>query len=129
MSSPAQLLRQPRLLPGRLAAGAVLMRANIVPFERPDRLARAALALLPWGASIPGMVAAAAARYPRAVAILDEDGPLSYDQLWSQSRALAEDYGEGACRRARRCGSSPATIEVSCLPWSRPRRAALTSCC
>jgi fatty-acyl-CoA synthase len=78
------------LLPGRLAAGAVLMRANIVPFERPDRLFRAVHALLPWGVSIPGTVAAAAARYPNAVAIVDEDGPMRYEQLWSQSRALAE---------------------------------------
>ncbi len=44
----------------RLAAAAIVARANLTPFERPDRLPKAMLAMRPWGTTLAGVVAAAA---------------------------------------------------------------------
>src|SRR3954451_2113442 len=73
----------------RLTAGAILARANLRPFERPDRLASAALAMAPWGTNLAGVVAASAARDPGRVAIVDEHGRLTYAELWDRARSIA----------------------------------------
>jgi fatty-acyl-CoA synthase len=78
----------------RMAAGAIVARSNTTPFERPDRLPRAMLAMAPWGASLPGVVAAAAARYPERSAIVDDDGSVTYDELWSRARSVAAGLTE-----------------------------------
>src|SRR5262249_55179965 len=81
--------RAPLALWRELAAGAVVARANLVGPERPDRWSAAMWALQRWGASLPGAVAASAARRPGAVAVVDEEGPVTYTELWGRSRALA----------------------------------------
>ena len=58
-------------------------------FERPDRLPRALLAMAPWGQSIAGLVAGAAARYPDQVAVYDDAGSITYAELWRKSQAIA----------------------------------------
>ena len=73
----------------RIAAGAILARSNITPFERPDRLPRAMLAMAPWGTSLAGSVAAAAARYPDRVAIVDDAGPVTYGAMWQRATSVA----------------------------------------
>ncbi len=73
----------------RLTAAAILARSNLAPFERPDRLPRSLVALAPWGTTLAGAVAAAAARYPHRPAVIDESGPLPYAELWERSRRLA----------------------------------------
>src|SRR6478752_5621540 len=73
----------------RLAAGVILARANFQLFERPDRLARSLLAMAPWGTTLPGVVAAAAARYPDRIAIHDDDGNITYAELWDRSQRIA----------------------------------------
>jgi fatty-acyl-CoA synthase len=73
----------------RLAAGAILARATIAPFERPDRLHRALLALAPWGATLPAVVAAAAARSPARVAVHDDHGSITYGELWGRAQRIA----------------------------------------
>jgi len=50
----------------QLHAGAIVARASLTLFERPDRLPRAMLAIVPWGATLAGIVAAAAAATPSA---------------------------------------------------------------
>jgi len=95
----------------RLAAGVILARANFQLFERPDRLARSLLAMAPWGTTLPGVVAAAAARYPDRIAIHDDDGSITYATLWDRSQRiagalLARGVGEGSrvgllCRNHR----------------------------
>jgi fatty-acyl-CoA synthase len=72
----------------RLAGATALARAIVRP-ERADRLPRAMLAAAPWGATLPGIVAAASARYPTAPAVVDDDGTLSYAELWGTTDALA----------------------------------------
>jgi hypothetical protein len=55
----------------------VIVRANTVPFERPDRLARAMVASRQYGSSALGAVAAASARYPEATALVVGDEQLT----------------------------------------------------
>ena len=73
----------------QLVAGAIVARANLTLFERPDRLPRAMLAMRPWGATLAGLVAASAARYPNTVAIVDESGATTYEELWRRSQSVA----------------------------------------
>ena len=73
----------------RLTAGAIVARSNTHLFERPDRLPRALLAMAPWGASPAGALAAAAARYPSRVAVYDDDGSVTYRDLWRRATAVA----------------------------------------
>jgi fatty-acyl-CoA synthase len=83
----------------RLRAASILARSNLVPFERPDRLMRAAAAALPWGMSMAAGMAAAAARYPERTALIDDEGAVTYDQLWRQS--------DGVARRLVELGAGP----------------------
>ena len=73
----------------RVTAGAIVLRSSTVAFERPDRLPKALLAMAPWGASLAGGMAAAAARYPGREAVIDDEGPLTYRDLWQHSRSVA----------------------------------------
>lgn len=80
MSDPARLLR----------SVSAMARAAWRP-ERPDRIARAALAMTWGGAPLTRLLAGAVARYPRATAIVDDDGTISAHGLWSASDALARE--------------------------------------
>ena len=71
-----------------LAAISALARAAWRP-ERPDRLPRAMLAMAVYGPTLAGGIAAATARYPRAAALIDDVGQLSYGDLWGASDGIA----------------------------------------
>jgi len=47
------------------------------------------MAMAPWGTTLGGLVAAAAARYPDRAAIVDEDRSSSYAELWSTAQSIA----------------------------------------
>jgi fatty-acyl-CoA synthase len=79
-------LRPPRLL----AAASALARAGLRP-ERPDRLPRAMVAMATWGPTMAGGVAAAAARYPLADALVDDAGALTYADLWVATDGIARE--------------------------------------
>ncbi|HVE25047.1 MAG TPA: AMP-binding protein [Sporichthya sp.] len=74
---------------GQVWAIATVARANTLLGERPDRRLRALLALLPYGSTMLGAVAAGSARYPHALAIVDDDGAVTYAELWADSTSLA----------------------------------------
>ena len=59
--------------------------------ERPDRIARALMAMAPWGMTVAGGFAASAARYPKATAVIDDDGPSSAWDLWMASDSVARE--------------------------------------
>jgi fatty-acyl-CoA synthase len=42
-----------------------------------------------WGQSVAGLMAAASARYPDRVAIVDEHGSHTYAELWEETNAVA----------------------------------------
>jgi fatty-acyl-CoA synthase len=82
----------------QVTSAAALARATLRP-ERIDRLPRAALAAAPWGATLPAVVAAASARYPDVPAVIDDEGSISYRELWRSTDALASalvERGAGA---------------------------------
>ena len=72
-----------------IAARAIVARANLALFERPDRLPRAMAAMRPWGTSTAGALAAAAARYPARIAVYDDEGSLTYGDAWRLARRVA----------------------------------------
>ena len=75
----------------KLQAGGALAKMMLTPFERPDRLPRSLRAMAPWGSSMAGLVAGAAARYPDRVGIVDETGSTTYRELWRRSQAIAAE--------------------------------------
>ena len=83
-----------------VASASALARAALRP-ERPDRLPRAAIALAAYGPTMAGAVAAATARYPLAPAVIDEQGRLSYADLWAAT--------DGVARGLRARGVGPAS--------------------
>jgi len=71
-----------------LSAIASVLRATLRP-ERADRLPRAMLAMAAWGPTLAGALAAATARYPRADALVDDEGALTYGDMWRASDGIA----------------------------------------
>ncbi len=88
----------------RLAAASVLARSNFVAFERPDRLVRAVLASLPWGLGTAGAIAAACARYPEVAAVVDDEGAITYAELWHRSDGIAARLVELGARQGTAVG-------------------------
>jgi fatty-acyl-CoA synthase len=72
----------------QLRAGGIVARSVLAP-ERPDRIVRSIAAMAPWGQSVAGLLAGAAARYPDRVAVHDDDGSATYRELWQSARSLA----------------------------------------
>ena len=59
------------------------------------------MAMAPWGTTLPGVMAAAAGRYPERIAIHDDDGSITYSELWDRSQRIAGAFvargvGEGS---------------------------------
>lgn len=81
-----------------------IFRANMTILERPDRLPRALLAARPYGTGLLGAVAGSAARYPHTLAVVGEDGEVSYQQLWRGSAALASRLSERGVTSESRVG-------------------------
>jgi acyl-CoA synthetase (AMP-forming)/AMP-acid ligase II len=67
----------------------VLAASGLIAPVRPDRLVSMALALGRWGMSPATFVAAAAARRPDAVAVVDDAGAVTYADLDRRSNAVA----------------------------------------
>ena len=83
----------------QLAALGALARANLDPFERPDRMIAGVAAALPWGATTTAAFALAVERDPRRAAIVDPDGAVTYRQMWRRS--------EGVAAGLRQAGAAP----------------------
>ncbi|MCU1502109.1 MAG: AMP-dependent synthetase and ligase [Ilumatobacteraceae bacterium] len=84
-----------------------LARANIGWFERPDRMLAGVAAAMPWGATTSAALALAAERDPRRAAIVDDDGVVTYRELWRRS--------DGVAHALRALGAGPdVTVGVLC---------------
>ena len=68
----------PGQIGGKVQTLATLVRAGMLRPQRPDRLAGAALALARWGVTPAAGYAAAAARRPDDLALVDESGTLTF---------------------------------------------------
>lgn len=93
------------------------LRAGMLAPSRPDRVARALLALHRWGTTLAAGYVGAAARYPGARAVVDELGTLTFEELDRRTNALATGFsrhgiGEGQ-RVAIMCRNHRGFIEAS----------------
>jgi acyl-CoA synthetase (AMP-forming)/AMP-acid ligase II len=68
----------------------VLRQAGVLAPSRPDRTARVATTFLRWGASPATGVTTAAIKHPHELALIDERGALTWEQLHLRSNALAD---------------------------------------
>jgi len=73
----------------QVRANAAIARTNIDVLHRPDHLPVVLNALAVWGPGVAGAAASAAMRYPRAEAVVDADGAVSYRRLWRGAGHLA----------------------------------------
>jgi fatty-acyl-CoA synthase len=71
----------------------VLHEAGILELMRPDKAAKIGATFIRWGASPALGIAAAAIHHPDAIAIVDERGSLTYEQVHRRSNALAHAFG------------------------------------
>nr|WP_241004427.1 acyl-CoA synthetase [Conexibacter sp. SYSU D00693] len=87
---------------GQLSAKAHLVKtlaeAGIIAPVRPDRLVKVAKALHAFGPTPAAGYAASAARYPDDVAIVDELGQLTFDEVHRRSNALADAWAKDGLR-------------------------------
>jgi len=79
----------PGLVAGKLQTVATLARAGIIRPQRPDRLLHAGLALVRWGATPAAGFKAAASRFPDDLALIDEAGTLTFEEVHRRTNALA----------------------------------------
>jgi fatty-acyl-CoA synthase len=94
-----------------LADLAVIARTGLLRPQGPRAALRAVAAARKWELTFAGVTAIAAARYPEAVAIVDEDGVVTYGELHRTSNTLANElrsrgigHGDGVgllCRDSR----------------------------
>src|SRR3954470_9161277 len=80
-------------LPGQITSKLFLVKtlagAGVLQPTWPDRLVTAANALIRFGPTPAAGFKAAAARYPDEVAIIDESGTLTFEEVHERSNALA----------------------------------------
>jgi acyl-CoA synthetase (AMP-forming)/AMP-acid ligase II len=72
----------------------VLHEAGVLGMHRPDKSAKVISAFLRWGASPALGITTAAIHYPDELALIDERGSLSFEQLHRRSNALAHSFAE-----------------------------------
>jgi len=88
----------------QLRAVRVLTDVGILQPFRPDRLIAAALALHRWGMTLPGALAVSATRYPKAVALIDDERSETSAELDGRTNALANALAAGGLSEGERVG-------------------------
>jgi fatty-acyl-CoA synthase len=84
--------------------GLALYRSSLVFPERPDRLIRSAVAVSLWTPHLAAGVASSAARYPDSVAIVDDQGELTYADLWHGAASVAAAFRQASLEAGARIG-------------------------
>ena len=72
-----------------LTGARVLLRAGLLSPSRPDRLLGMALALARWGITPATGYAAGASRHPDALAVVDDEGPLTWREVDQRTDRVA----------------------------------------
>src|SRR3954470_4165335 len=75
-----------------------LARAGFITPVRPDKLVRTANALRRWGPTPAAGYTASAIRFPNDLAIIDEQGTLTFEQVHRRSNALAHAFRDAGVR-------------------------------
>jgi acyl-CoA synthetase (AMP-forming)/AMP-acid ligase II len=107
----------------RLQVARALLDTGMFEPLRPDRVLQSLVALRRWGATPAGAYSSAAARYPGRLALVDERGSLTFQEVHRRTNALARELsrariseGDGVaimCRNHR--GFIEATVACSKL--------------
>jgi acyl-CoA synthetase (AMP-forming)/AMP-acid ligase II len=88
----------PDLITDRAHIAGTFLRAGLLRPVRPDRAVRALTGLHRWGPTLAAGYLGAAARYPAAVAIVDERGTLTFDEVERRTTRLANGLAERGVR-------------------------------
>jgi acyl-CoA synthetase (AMP-forming)/AMP-acid ligase II/uncharacterized membrane protein len=78
----------------KLHTARVLAGAGFIKPERPDRIVRTLALMRRWGPTPAAGFAASAIRYPHEVAIIDELGTLTFEEVHRRSNALAHSLSD-----------------------------------
>jgi acyl-CoA synthetase (AMP-forming)/AMP-acid ligase II len=89
---------------GSARAVVALTRSGVVRPVRPDRLLRMAGGLLRYGMTITAEYTAGAARHPDRIAVLDEDGSLTFADLARWTDAIARGFAATGVTAGTRVG-------------------------
>lgn len=89
MSGGSAKNRVPHAIRHGALSGKAILEAGILRLERPDRLARAVIAMRRWGMTAAAGYAMNAVRFPDEPAIIDERGVISFRELHEGTNALA----------------------------------------
>src|SRR6266542_5716471 len=73
----------------RLEAAAILVQRGLIRPARPDRIVRQSLEAWRWGATIAAAYAAHGAGSPGQLALVDDDGELTYSEVDARTNAVA----------------------------------------
>jgi acyl-CoA synthetase (AMP-forming)/AMP-acid ligase II/uncharacterized membrane protein len=73
----------------KLHTARVLAGAGFIKAERPDRTLRTVMLIRRWGPTPAAGFAASAARFPDEIAIIDELGTLTFEEVHKRSNAIA----------------------------------------
>jgi fatty-acyl-CoA synthase len=87
-----------RLIAEKLHAAGTLVHAGVIRPARPDRALRALAGLRRWGPTLAAGYLGAAARYPRATAIVDELGTLTFEEVDQRTDRLANALAQEGLR-------------------------------
>ena len=79
----------PRRITDEVEHLGTLTRAGIIAPMRPDRLVRIGFAARNWGMSPASLLAIGEARHPDRIAVIDDQGPLTYAEADRQSTSIA----------------------------------------
>ncbi len=93
MSQLSRVREAATQLPTLVRSADVLRRSGLVPVTRPDHALRALIAVRRLG-PVAGAAKAAGLRDSRAIGLVDELGPLTYQQLDTRSNALARAFAD-----------------------------------
>jgi fatty-acyl-CoA synthase len=99
------MVRAVRLpLQTRIESTAVLARRGMLRPVRPDRLARAGLALYRWGTTPATACIVNAITRPDQTAVIDAGGPVTWSDLDRRTNAIARGFGELGLGAGERIG-------------------------
>ena len=87
-----------------VAGARVLARAGLLTPTRPDRLLGMGLAVLRWGITPATGYAAGAARHPNRLALVDDDGPLTWREVDTRTDRIASELRARGLREGEAVG-------------------------
>ncbi|MFT4187320.1 MAG: AMP-binding protein [Aeromicrobium sp.] len=76
----------------------VLRQIGLLKAQRPDRLLKAGVKLASWGPGFPAAIAAATARYPDQLAVIDDVGQLTWRELNDEINRFTEALKHGGMK-------------------------------